>query len=189
MVPIYCCISRTGGGFDEGNMTSLHLSIVGCDPVVRTDQATRHRIDQDGQYELDFFNEETRSFLIVAMDEVHGLKLLSEIERVHPSIVLDLRSILRFDQPGISRAKFFGILNRTDAVYCREDMHWSKIKIRHMGVSAHLPQRLFHEAVERWEGNIALLVSKNLQARHLETMLNLTLSQWRPSGWGIEKVG
>lgn len=169
-------------------MIRSHLTVVDNDSPAASSRPRRLSADANGQFEFELDGGEIRCFLIVAMDEVHGSKLLAELERHHPAIVLDLRSILRFDQPGISRSAFFRILSRTHSHYMREPVIWGDIQLRHMNASTYLPARLYHETVERWEGNVALLVSKIAQAKHLEALLNLTLSQRRPTGWGIEQV-
>ena len=70
----------------------------------------------------------------------------------------------------------------------RAPVEWSDLQTRHSAADQRLPTRVFHEAVERWEGHIALLVSKVEQARYLETILNLALSERRPDGWDILQV-
>jgi hypothetical protein len=105
-----------------------------------------------------------------------------------PATVIDLRQTLRFDQPGSSRSVFFDQLSRIRSTYMRAPVEWSDLKIRHLAADQRLPARVFHETVERWEGHIALLVSKVEQARYLETILNLALSEHHPDGWDILQV-
>lgn len=144
--------------------------------------------DRQGQFQLELNGCEVRHIIIIVMDAVHGSRLATTVEKLLPATVIDLRQTLRFDQPGSSRSTFFDLLSRTRSTYIRAPIEWSGIQTRHLATDQRLPTRVFHETVERWEGHIALLVSKVEQARFLATTLNLTLSVRRTEGWDILQV-
>ncbi|RYG97729.1 MAG: hypothetical protein EON58_09035 [Alphaproteobacteria bacterium] len=144
--------------------------------------------DHDGQFQLELKGGDTRYIFIIVMDEVHGLRLSTAVDKLHPITVVDLRQTLRFDQPGSSRTAFFEQLSRIRSTYLRAPIEWPHIQTRHLATNQSLPARVYHETVERWEGPIALLVSKVEHGRYLEAVLNRVLSEHRPGGWEIEQV-
>jgi hypothetical protein len=171
-------------------MTKRHLTIVN-NLVPHSAPASPRRLstNKQGQFQLELKDGDIRHILIVVMDQVHGSRFASAVDRLPPVVVVDLRQTLRFDQPGLSRASFFDHLTKLRAVYMREPIEWHHFPTKHINHNRSLPTRLYHEAVERWEGHIALLVSKFEHARYLESMLNMALMERRPDGWEIEHVG
>lgn len=171
-------------------MTVRHLSIVdNLAPPPSPARPRRLSTNKQGQFQFELKDGEIRHILIVVMDEVHGSRLASAVDRLPPVVVVDLRQTLRFDQPGLSRTSFFDHLSRLRSVYLREPIEWHQLPTKHINDKSSLPIRLYHEAVERWEGHIALLVSKLEHARYLESVLNIALMERRPDGWEIEQVG
>lgn len=170
-------------------MTMRHLTIV--DEGVRAPGVAvprRLATDSQGQFRLELKDGEIRHIRIIPMDLIHGTRLSTVFDRIHPTIVLDLRKTLRFDQPGLSRHAFFNHLSRIRSTYFREPVEWPKLKAYHLSSRQSLPVRVYHEAVERWDGHIVLLVSKAEHARYLEVALNRALSEHRSDGWDIERV-
>jgi len=168
-------------------MTGRHLTVVDNQTVAPT-APRRLSTNSQGQFQLELKDGEIRRILIIVMDEIHGARLATVVEKLHPITVVDLRQTLRFDQPGSSRTLFFDRLSRVRSTYLRAPIQWSQMEARHLNSKHPLPARVYHEAVERWDGHIALLVSKIEHARYLESMLNLALSERQPEGWGIEQV-
>jgi hypothetical protein len=148
----------------------------------------RLRADREGQFQLELRGDDIRRITIIVMDAVHGARLAHAVDKLHPTTVVDLRQTLRFDQPGSSRAAFFDQLSRIHSTYVRAPVEWPYLRIRHLTLEEALPARVYHEAIERWEGHVALLVSKVEHGRYLETVLNRALSERRPEGWDIEQV-
>lgn len=170
-------------------MKKCHLTLVDSAAASPPQPAPRRlSTNRQGQFQLELKGGEVRHILIIVMDAVHGSRLASAVEKLLPVTVIDLRQTLRFDQPGSSRSAFFHQLSRIRSTYMRVPVEWSDLQARHLAADQRLPTRVFHEAVERWEGHIALLVSKVEHARYLEAILNLALSERRPDGWDILQV-
>ena len=170
-------------------MKKGHLTLVGGDESHRKPSAPRRlSTDRQGQFRLELQEGDIRHILIVAMDAVHGSRVATAVEKTLPITVVDLRQTLRFDQPGLSRASFFDQLKRVRATYLREPVDWPHLQSCRLITNQRLPIRVYHEAVERWDGHIALLVSKAEHAQYLGALLNRDLSECRPAGWDILQV-
>lgn len=142
----------------------------------------------DRQLELDLGDRSCRLLKIAITESIHGLTLKALIDELNPEFVLDLREVLRFDMPGLSRDHFFHMLSVRGVHYARAPIGWHHISPRALTANSALPQRLHHEAVERWGGNLVLLVSRPEHALHTQAMLNLALSSKREEGWRIERI-
>lgn len=140
------------------------------------------------QLELDFGGSALRLLKIAVTDTIHGGRLTALIDELTPEFVIDLRNVLRFDLPGMSRESFFHRLSARGVHYARAPIAWNDICSYGITARIDLPVRLYHEAVERWGGNLVLLVSRHEHAAHTHAMLNLALSSHRTQGWSIEQV-
>lgn len=170
-------------------MKKGHLTLVDGAMSHQKPRAPRRlSTDRQGQFQLELQDGDIRHILIVAMDAVHGSRVATAVEKTLPNTVVDLRQTLRFDQPGLSRTSFFDQLKRVRATYMREPVDWPHFLSPHLITDQRLPIRVYHEAVERWDGHVALLVSKAEHAQYLKALLNRDLSERRPAGWDILQV-
>lgn len=173
-------------------MNRKHLSIVpdsAAGVAVAPPPAPRRiTAESDGQLKLDLKGGEIRRILIVSMDTVHGTRLAALLEELQAATVVDLRHAIRFDLPGLNRVRFFDALSRSQTAYTRAPLDWQSQNLNPFAGTHCLPTRLHHEAVERWDGHLLLLVSKPEHARGIHSLLNGALSATRPDGWGIEQV-
>ncbi|WP_454279021.1 hypothetical protein [Sphingomonas sp. Marseille-Q8236] len=162
-----------------------HVSDVQANMAHHVDHLSRH---DDPQLELDLGDRACRIMKIAATESLHGQTLSALIDQVSPEFVLDLRDVLRFNLPGLSRDVFFHMLSARGVHYARVPIGWHSISPKAVTAGAPLPARLQHEAIERWGGNLVLLVSRNEHALHTQAMLNMALSSHRSRGWRIERV-
>lgn len=170
-------------------MKKGHLTLVDSASAPPAPVAPRRlSTDQQGQFQLELKSTDVRHILIVVMDAVHGSRLANVVEKLLPVTVVDLRQTLRFDQPGSSRSAFFDQLSRIRSTYLRAPIEWPHLNASPLATDHRLPARVYHEAVERWDGHVAFLVSKIEQARYLEAGLNRALSERRTEGWDIMRV-
>jgi len=144
--------------------------------------------DDDGQLEFDLGDRALRLLKIAIMDTIHGRRLTTLVDELTPEFVIDLRDVLRFDLPGMSRDAFFHRLSARGVHYARAPIAWHDISAYGVTTDTKLPIRLYHEAVERWGGNLILLVSRPEHAIHMHAMLNMALSVHRSQGWSIERI-
>lgn len=172
-------------------MNIRYLDIQNQPPGASTDvrlnvEYKRHHDDR--QLEFNFGDHSCRLLKIAITESIHGQTLTTLIDDLVPEFVLDLRDVLRFDLPGLSRDVFFHMLSARGVHYARAPIGWHNISARAMITNSALPPRLRHEAVERWGGNLVLLVSRLEHALHTQAMLNMALSSTRERGWRIERV-
>lgn len=168
-------------------MTERRLRLVNdSDRWELTQALVRH--DEFGQLELDFGDDPVRKILVAAMDRIHGLRLHGLVAEVHPVVVLDLRSTIRFDLPGTSRDRFLDNISRIHSSYMRAPMTWHDDVRTAVDVEVELPLRLYHEVIERHVGNLMLLVNKPEHALRLSSMLNVTLTQHRLGRWDVKQA-
>lgn len=171
----------------NANLLQFPSRVSDIDAGVAT-QVARHSGHDNPQFELDLGDRACRIMTIAVTDSLHGQTLLDVIDKVSPEFVLDLRDVLRFNLPGMSRDLFFHMLSNRGVHYARVPVGWHNIAPRAVTAGSTLPARLQHEAVERWGGNLVLLVSRNEHALHTQAMLNLVLSSRRSKGWQIQRV-
>jgi hypothetical protein len=147
------------------------------------------RVDNsDRQLSLNFADPSCRLFMIAVTGSLHGRRLTDVIDKTSPRYVVDLRDVLRFDLPGLTRNLFFNNLSSKGVNYTRVPMRWHDVSPRALTVSGTLPPRLYHEAVEQTEGNLVLLVSRPEHALHTHALLNMALSINSRNSWRIEQA-
>lgn len=144
--------------------------------------------DHGRQLEFDLGDRALRLLKIAVTDTIHGRRLTTLVDELTPEFVIDLRNVLRFDLPGMSREVFFHRLSARGVHYARAPVAWHEVSAYGITTSSKLPIRLYHEAIERWGGNLILLVSRPEHAVHTHAMLNMALSTHRANGWSIERV-
>lgn len=157
-------------------------------PRIRANTIETVAPNPEAQLELDLGNQPCRLLRIAVTDTIHGRRLTSIVDEIVPEFVLDLRNVLRFDLPGLSRDFFFHRLSSRGVHYARAPIGWHTVSAWGLTTGSNLPPRLYHEAVERWGGNLLLLVSRAEHAMHTHAMLNMALSAKRATGWNIERV-
>lgn len=138
------------------------------------------------QLSFDLQQDPLKQIVIVAMDEIDGTHLRQLIDLTQPKFLLDLRHVVRFDNPGSSRDHFFNLLSKSKSLYTREPIAWHSIDTAPLAVDVSmLPARVRHEVVEQHHSNVVLLVSKSAECRKLASVLNLALSRDRATNWVI----
>lgn len=158
-------------------------------PAKTDDNNTLPSVESDDrQLEFDLGDRALRLLKIAVTDTIHGRRLTTLVDELTPEFVIDLRDVLRFDLPGLSREFFFHRLSAHGVHYARAPIAWHQISAYGITTDTKLPIRLHHEAVERWGGNLILLVSRAEHAMHMHAMLNMALSTHRCHGWSIERV-
>ncbi|MCL6698884.1 hypothetical protein LZ496_08840 [Sphingomonas sp. NSE70-1] len=149
-------------------------------------RAVRPRLSDAGQFSFDLQHNALKQIVIVAMDEIDGVHLRQLLDVTQPKYLLDLRHVVRFDNPGSSRDHFFNHLSKTKSLYTRDPIAWHSIDTAPLSVDADmLPARVRYEVVEQHDNNVMLLVSKPTESRKLASVLNLALSRDRATNWVI----
>lgn len=128
--------------------------------------------------------------VIVAMEEIHGLRLAKLIATLKESEAIDLRHAVRFDLPGTSRRHIFSELEKAGTAYIRAPVEWHRLEIRPMATdTALLPARFRHKLFEQPSGHLLVLVPRTTHQRFLASTLNLVLSAELSLGWRIQTTG
>lgn len=145
-------------------------------------------VTTEHQLEFKFDSGPSRQFKIAVTDSIHGRRLAQLVTDLVPEYVLDLRDVLRFDLPGLSRDSFFNMLSAQGVHYERAPMGWQAISTYGIVTEATLPHQLYDKVIERNVRNLVLLVSRSEHALHTHTLLNFALSINHELGWEIERV-
>jgi hypothetical protein len=133
--------------------------------------------EADGQMRLDLADPLRRRIVVAAVDRLHGSRLHELIVDLHPTVVMDLRHTIRFDLPGTNRGCFLEHLSNARSLYLRVPLEWPHLDVKPVNRTIAIPTRLYHETVERPEGNLMLLVAKPDHARYISTALNLAIRE------------
>jgi hypothetical protein len=154
---------------------------------VKRKDAKRHPLSDTNQFSFELECDALKQIVIVAMDEIDGAHLRQLLDVTQPRYLLDLRHVVRFDNPGSSRDHFFNHLSKSRASYARDPIAWHTIDVAPFAVDADLlPARLRFEVIEQLHDNVVLLVSKPTESRKLASVLNLALSRESTSNWVIQ---
>ena len=128
----------------------------------------------------------SRKIIIVITNETHGQSMRKLIEDEEPHSVLDLRHLLRFDMPGISRDVFFEQLRMYSSRYVRIPIAWHKLSQRDfMSGNVCIPAELTREVTADDASTRVLLVTTEQEASELAIFINGVLSLEAKESWNV----
>ena len=127
-----------------------------------------------------------RKIIIVIANETHGRTMCKLIEDEEPHSVLDLRHLVRFDMPGITREVFFEQLRMYSSRYVRIPISWHKLSQRDfMSGNVCIPIELTREVTADDARTRVLLVSTEREASGLAVFINEVLSMEEKESWKV----
>lgn len=193
MGTVYSRVSRARSSTDEIAMTRPLLTLVpnagGPSHVLPAPRSVA-RADQAEQLNFEFLTPEPSiKILTVPMDEVHGTVLCDALLNFRPTVIIDLRHVVRFDLPGASRSSIFQCINSVNSLYVNEGMPWHKLSMRDFLISESIfSQRIFHEMIERDKNSIALFIPKKIHSQMISSHINRLMSSRSKKEWSIASV-
>ena len=126
---------------------------------------------------------------IVVTNEMHGQSICKLVETERPQSVMDLRHLLRFDMPGISREGFFDQLRMSCARYVRIPVPWHELGAREfMAGDVSISPELTSALVARKGSKVVLLVSTEQEAVQLSVYINALLSRESSESWKVMSI-
>jgi hypothetical protein len=166
------------------------LRVVGQDPSAEMrSQIERHVPEHSGQFRFNFDVEPVRRIVLIPMDEIDGVILHEIVFELSPVAAMDLRHAVRFDLPGTNRNRFFGDLRLAHTLYIREPIEWHELTLNPFAIDSKVvPERLFHEIIEREDGHVMLLLPNKQTSIIMASALNLALTRKKTHGWRIEQA-
>jgi hypothetical protein len=197
MGSIYVSLPGIGGSFDEREMKGQHLRIVPTASSNEQETAGPHekirifkgRVLNNAQLSLpleDVFG--AKRVILIPLDIVHGEQLIELLCEIRPKIVIDVRNLVRFNLPGMSRESIFKKLSKLSSIYIREPIRWSVTSRSDvMAGNYEIPVRIAYELIAMQFGCALVITEKPTESRILATALSRFLSEERDTDWVIER--
>ena len=153
-------------------------------PIVKN--MPRPRLSNEaGQFSITF-ESELRRIVVIAMEDLHGSLLVHGLSTLNANVVIDTRSVVRFDLPSMNREFFFRILSGSATQYLRQPLDWPASKGVRLATSTSLvTERMRHELLDKSNRNLAFLVSKSHHAAMLASEVNLVLTTGNQTNWDL----
>lgn len=153
-------------------------------------RVSKNRILGNAQLSLpldDIF--EAKRVILIPLDVVHGEQLIELLCDAKPRIIIDVRSLIRFNLPGMNRELIFKKFYKLSSMYIRESIKWESVTSHDVMVGNYeIPTRICYELLNMHHGCALLMTEKQAEARMLASALNRFLSADKNSNWVIERM-
>ena len=127
--------------------------------------------------------------IIVSMETMNGPALRRLIQDLRPNAAVDLRELIRFDLPGMSRHDVLRTLHANHAHYVKDPLPWHRLDARAFAtLEGPISNTLIHEIVERHADCVMILVHRSDDSRAIASHLHKVLSQRMSSPWHVEEA-